>query len=182
MRAAVRKDELEERDAAAACFEHVYARWVGPVYRFCLSQLRDRALAEDVTAEVFASALAAFDRSPDGSMGGWLFRIARNAVVDEHRRRHRHIRLAARLLPHGRHPHRDPLDAVAQRDDVARAGEAISRLRPRDRELVGLRVGGQLSYAEIGGVMGMSETAAKVATHRALTVVRRALRDGEGQP
>lgn len=178
MLSTARKAEvLDEGDGVR--FEDVYARWVGPLYRFCLSQLRDPAAAEDVTAEVFASALAAYERvSPDGGVAPWLFRIARNAVVDEHRRRHRGLRLLTALRR--RDPRAaDPGDTVALRDEAWRAGEAIARLRPRDRELVGLRVAGQLSYAEIAAVTGMSETAAKVATHRALVTVRRALRDGE---
>lgn len=175
MLASARKDSIDER-ATAATFEDVYAQWVTPVYRYCLSQLRDRSAAEDVTAEVFASALAAFERTDPGDGAGmWLFRIARNAVVDEHRRRSRRVRLVS-LLGRRHEVRADPVDTVALRDEASRAGEAIARLRPRDRELVGLRVAGQLSYAEIGELVGISETAAKVATHRALVDVRRALR------
>lgn len=182
MLASERKELIDEGAAEAASFEDVYAAWVGPVYRYCLSQLRDPAVAEDVSAEVFASALVAYERTRPGEGAGmWLFRIARNAVVDEHRRRARRGRLVLRLGGRRHEPHPDPVDTVALRDEASRAGEAIARLRPRDRELVGLRVAGQLSYAEIGEVMGISETAAKVATHRALTTVRRALRQ-EGAP
>ncbi|HXA28203.1 MAG TPA: RNA polymerase sigma factor [Candidatus Angelobacter sp.] len=170
---------MEEGTASREEFEAVYARWVGPIYRFCLSQLRVPMLAEDVTAEVFASALASFQRvRPDEGVGTWLFRIARNAVVDEHRRRRRRVRLLDALV-HDRQPDADPMVSVALRDEVSRAGGHIARLRPRDRELVGLRVAGQLSYAEIAEVVGINETAAKVATHRALKVVRAALQEEE---
>ena len=178
MLASTARKELQREGEDEASFEDVYAEWVGPVYRYCLSQLRDHAAAEDVTAEVFASALKAFERTRPGEGAGmWLFRIARNAVVDEHRRRNRRGRLVT-LLGRRHEVQADPVDAVALRDEASRAGEAIARLRPRDRELVGLRVAGQRSYAEIAAVMGISETAAKVATHRALVSVRRALEEG----
>ncbi len=48
----------------------------------------------------------------------------------------------------------------------------MDTLRERDRQLVGLRVAGGLSYAEAGQVVGMREGAAKMATHRALERVR----------
>jgi RNA polymerase sigma-70 factor (ECF subfamily) len=172
-------DEMvEEATVAAGDFEALYLRWVGPVFRFCVSQLRDRAVAEDVTAEVFTAALAGYRRVDAAGIGPWLFRIARNAVVDEHRRRARRGRLLDRLR---RRPEAgaDPIDDVSRRDEVARACAAVAALRPRARELVGLRVAGQLSYAEIAAVVGISETAAKVATHRALAVVRRTLREEE---
>jgi RNA polymerase sigma factor (sigma-70 family) len=48
-------------------------------------------------------------------------------------------------------------------------------MRPRERELIGLRVAADLSYREVGELMGMSEPAAKVATHRALRRLRERL-------
>lgn len=178
MLASFGKGSVSVVEGAETRFEAVYAEWVGPLYRYCLSQLRDRSLAEDVTAEVFASALASYHRTrPDEGVGLWLFRIARNAVVDEHRRRGRRLRLVD-VLGRRSHPaHVDPAETVAIRDQATRAGEAIGRLKPREQELVGLRVAGQLSYAEIAAVTGMSEGAAKVATHRALVQVRTALQE-----
>jgi RNA polymerase sigma factor (sigma-70 family) len=171
-------DEKAAHLAEPMAFERLYCQWVGPVYRFCLSQLRDARLAEDATADVFAAALAAYARTaPDQGVGMWIFRIARNRVVDEHRGRRRRQRVIDRLRQVPRAA-TDPVDAVSMRDDVRRAGEAIARLRPRERELVGLRVAAQLSYAEIAALVGMKETAAKVATHRAFKRVRQWMEEG----
>jgi RNA polymerase sigma-70 factor (ECF subfamily) len=48
----------------------------------------------------------------------------------------------------------------------------LQQLRRRERELIGLRVAADLSYRDIGAILGISEDAAKVATHRALTRLR----------
>jgi RNA polymerase sigma-70 factor (ECF subfamily) len=148
------------------------------VYRFCLSQLRDAAVAEDVTAEVFASAYAAWPRARFDAGAGvrpWLYRIARNAVCDEWRRRGRAAR-ATGLAPIAR---LDVESAAAVREELRAVIAALGGLRDRDRILLGLRLAGGLSHAEVATVLGTSEHAAIVAAGRALARLRKRL-DVEG--
>ena len=152
-------------------FEAVYCAHADGVYRFCLSQLRDPTLAEDVAAEAFASAYAAWPRARfegDGAVRPWLFRIARNAVCDEWRRRGRASR-APRLTPGAAI---DVESVAAVRDELRAVIGALGALRERDRILLGLRLAGGLSHAEVGAVLGMSERAAIVASGRALARLR----------
>jgi len=58
------------------------------------------------------------------------------------------------------------------RADIKRVTTALAGLGDRERQLIGLRVAGDLTYREIADVLGTSEAAAKVATHRALTKLR----------
>lgn len=168
---------MDQRESTAALsFEDVYVRYADPVYRFCLSQLRDPAAAEDLAADVFASAFAAYPamRHDEGDVRPWLFRIARNAVID----RQRHAQVHARWM----RTHRVELD----RHDVERTAEirqtlsavliAVGQLSKRDRLLVGLRIAAGLPYAEIGAVLRINENAARMACQRALEKVRRELR------
>jgi RNA polymerase sigma-70 factor (ECF subfamily) len=157
-------------------FEEVYREHAGHVYRFCLSQLRDPGDAEDAAAEVFVSALGAYERTvpPAGEVQAWLMRIARNEVIDRQRRRRRRSLLLARFF--GGTTEADPRvnveSQVVLRDELRRAIDAIARLSSRDRVLVGLRLASELPYAEIGQVLGMSEHAATVATRRAVARLR----------
>jgi len=166
---------MEHGDPAQDRFEAVYHDLKGPVFRFCLAQLGDAAAAEDLAADVFAAAWAAFRRSPPEPDGvrPWLFRIARNGAIDRSRRRRTQASLLARLRG----------DAVSVeetaevRDELRAAVAAIGRLRARDRLLVGLRVAAGLDWAEIGSVAGMSADAARMATARALAKVRQEVRE-----
>src|ERR671917_2582147 len=83
--------------AAAESFEELYRRTFPKVYAYVASLLRDRSAAEEVTAQAFGRAYRkrrSF-RPSRGSADAWLFGIARNAALDELRRRKRRARLEA---------------------------------------------------------------------------------------
>ena len=175
MIAAMTRVRLER---ATTPFDEVYREHADAIYRFCVSQLRDTATAEDVTGDVFAAAYAAYARvQPDeAGVRTWLFRIARNAVIDQYRREGRRRSLFARIGHDLAFP--DSVEeSVEVRSDLRSICTALESLRERDRQLVGLRVAAGLSYAEVGRVLGMREAAAKTATHRALDRVRGLLMD-----
>lgn len=162
-------------------FEALYRKYVAQVYSFALYQTRDRHAAEDLTEQVFLSALHALPRFEERSEGAgstfrvWLFRIARNALANERRRERRHPQspLDAAWAVAG--PSADPADEVAMRDLTARAWMAIDRLPDERRQALVLRFGEEMSAREIGRIMGRSEGAVRVLVHRALRSVAREL-------
>ena len=110
---------------------------------------------------------------PDrGSERAWLFGIARNAALDELRRRKRTAALAA-----------DPADLEsATPEDLAETAlrraavrAALERLEPRERELVALKFHAGLDNAEIAAVLGVSVSNAGTQLHRAMTKLREAV-------
>jgi RNA polymerase sigma-70 factor, ECF subfamily len=155
-------------------FEALYRSSRDDVFAYVAGMLRDRAAAEDVTAAAFERAYrkrSSFD-GRRGEPRAWLFGIARNAALDELRRRRRVATLpvepsddsATALAP----------DAVecALRRSVLRA--AISSLAPRDRELVALKFFAGLSNAEIASVLEVSPSNAGTMLHRAVQKLRKA--------
>lgn len=154
-------------------FEDVYRLYALRVYRFCVSQVRDPSDAEDIAADVFADACGAYGRvqpDPDGTLT-WLMRIARNAIIDHHRKSKRRGAFLLRLPPARNAPTTEHV--VFQRAELQAALACIAELGDRDRLLVGLRVAGDLTYAQVGAMLGISEHAATVATHRAMARLRR---------
>jgi RNA polymerase sigma factor (sigma-70 family) len=158
---------------AEAEFEALYRASRDDVYAYVAGLLRDRATAEDVTALAFERAYrrrSSFNPKR-GTRRAWLFGIARNAALDELRRRRRQANLAAE-------PVDDAAVAPEQGAEVAvrRAAlrAAIASLAPRERELVALKFFAGLTNTEIAAVIGVSETNAGTRLHRVIEKLRSA--------
>ena len=129
-------------------------------------------------AEQDAFALALRGRASwrgEGPLEAWLWRLVLNAARDAERRRLRRERLAARLF---RLFERD----TAPADSVDRTlAEPLRRLPSRQRDCVVLRYYGDLSYAEIAGVMGIEVGTVGALLSNAHAALRAELEREEGQ-
>jgi RNA polymerase sigma-70 factor, ECF subfamily len=158
---------------AAERFEELYRSCAGDVYAYVASLLRDRSAAEDVTALAFERAYrrrALFDVRR-GSPRSWLFAIARNAALDELRRRKR---VASLVVDPASADESAPDDGaeVALRRTALRT--ALEQLSSREREIVALKFHGGLSNGEIGRVLGVSESNAGTFLYRTMEKLRKA--------
>jgi RNA polymerase sigma-70 factor (ECF subfamily) len=167
---------LRSRTSSASTldFEALYRAARDDVFAYVATLLRDRAAAEDVTAAAFERAYRKqrLFKSARGSERAWLFGIARNAALDELRRRKRAAALAAEPAD---------LDAVLPEDGAeaalrrAAVRAALATLEPRERELVALKFHAGLANAEIATVLGVSVSNAGTQLHRAMTKLREAV-------
>ena len=166
----------EAPDAVALAFEDLYRSSRDDVFGYVSGLLRDRSAAEDVTAQAFERAFrrrSTFDPKR-GTHRAWLFGIARNAALDELRRRSRQAELAVET---------EDEHAVAP-DDAAETAltkrllrDAMAQIPTRDRELIALKYFAGLDNGEIARVIGTSETNAGTKLHRAMEKLRRACDD-----
>jgi RNA polymerase sigma factor (sigma-70 family) len=159
--------------AEADSFEALYRRTFPRVYAYVASLLRDRAAAEDATALAFERAYRKRRgyRPGRGTREAWLFGIARNAALDELRRRKRRASLEADpedLAAPALDDHAD----LALRRETVRA--ALAQLDARERELVALKFMAGLSNAEIARVLGVSESNVGTRLHRTVNKLREA--------
>ena len=154
-------------------FEALYRSSRDDVYAYVATLLHDRVAAEDVTALAFERAYRrrrTFDRRR-GEERAWLFGIARNAALDELRRRRR---IAALVT--------DPEDIEAAGPDDGADVElrrttvraALATLPARDRELIALKFHAGMSNAELARVLGVSESNAGTMLHRTMEKLRKA--------
>jgi RNA polymerase sigma-70 factor, ECF subfamily len=167
----------EAREApgeAELAFDRLYRSSRDDVYAYVASLLRDGPAAEEVTATAFERAYRKrrrFDPSK-GEPRAWLFGIARNAALDELRRRGRQAELTAEPAD---------LDGAAVETGAERSEQrlalraALEQLAPRERELIALKFFAGLGNAEIASVVGISESNAGTRLHRAVTKLREAL-------
>jgi RNA polymerase sigma factor (sigma-70 family) len=154
-------------------FERLYRSSRDDVYAYAAGILRDRAAAEEVTAAAFERAYRKRDRfdSARGEPRAWLFGIARNAALDELRRRGRQAELAV-----------EPADAAAQAAPEAveqserrlALSAALETLAAAERELIALKFFAGLDNAEIATVLEISESNAGTRLHRAIAKLREA--------
>lgn len=173
--AAPASDAPSEADLA---FESLYRESRDDVYAYVAGLLGDRAAAEDVTAQAFERAFRKRRtyRPSRGTRRAWLFGIARNAALDELRRRRRRAELAAEPADERSPAPEEAADAALRR---AALRAALAALAPRERELIALKFFAGLSNAEIATVIGASEGAAGTRIHRVVEKLRRACDEAE---
>lgn len=162
---------------AEAAFEELYRSSRDDVFAYVSGLLRDRSAAEDVTASAFERAYrraSSFNPSR-GSHRAWLFGIARNAALDELRRRKRLTALDA-----------EPVADAVPADEAAETAmrrtalrQAMEKLSARERELIALKFFAGLTTAEIASVISVGERAAAMRVHRTIEKLRRACDEAE---
>ncbi len=143
------------------------------VYSYVAYRIGDGPDAEDITSETFERAIR-YRKSYDPRKGeplAWLIGIARRCIEG----RPPSLELAAELP--------EQADTRALEDDTVRRlalSSAVGRLEDRDRELIALRYGADLTARQIAEVLGLKTNAVEVALHRALGRLRTSL-EGPGE-
>ena len=159
--------EASQRDPRR--FDKLYDRYFERVYAFALARTRNRAMAEDVTAETFRQAFQNLSQFQWRGVpfSSWLFRIASNAAADLHARGARQTDFAT--LP------QDPADPSNDLADVearVQFSELVRRLPGDQRRVIVLRFAQEQRIKEIAETMGRSEGAVKQLQLRALQQLR----------
>jgi RNA polymerase sigma factor (sigma-70 family) len=154
-----------------AAVDALFRACAADVHAYAISLLGDRSAAEDVTALAFERLYRSRSRLDHGrgTPRAWLFAIARNAALDELRRRRRQPQLELDADLSGDQDSGEALQHIERRATVR---DALSALPLRERELVLLKFHGQLSNSELARALGISESNAGTRLHRALTRLR----------
>jgi len=157
----------------AETFEALYRRTLPRVYAYVAALLHDRATAEDVTALTYERAYRkrrGFS-ALRGTREAWIFGIARNAALDELRRRKRQAKLEVEPGDLAAPAIDDLADLTVKRETVR---AALATLDARERELVALKFMAGLSNSEIARVIGVSESNVGTRLHRTVNKLREA--------
>jgi RNA polymerase sigma-70 factor (ECF subfamily) len=160
--------EAAQRDPA--CFARLYENNFERVYAFIARRVRDRDQAQDLTADVFHSALKNLPRFQWRGMPfvTWLYRIAANAIADHGKR----AQLEAAELY--KVPDHDPSSGedLAEIEHRARLFKLVEELPGDQCRVITMRFAQQKSIAEIAEDMGRSEGAIKQLQFRGLQNLR----------
>ena len=171
---------VEAAAADAEAFGELYRRYVGRVYRYLRERAGSEEDAADLTQQVFLRALAALPRYTQrgAPFGAWLFRIARNAATDAHRRRRGGV--AWDRLPEALHP-ADAQDVEAEtlwHEDLARLRLLLDGLDAEKSDLVMLHFVAGLSLREIALVVGTSQASVQRRLAHTLHELREGYHEG----
>jgi len=156
-------------------FGRIFDEYAGPIYRFIASRVSRPSDAEDLTQLVFVKALEALPRYEARGVpfGGWLFRLARNAIIDQIRTRREHLSLVAATTRESEEA--SPEAMASLRDDLDRVAAALRELTDDQREVIELRFFAGLSVAEAAEAMGRQEGTIRGLQFRAVGALRRSL-------
>jgi len=166
---------LADGDYRGAAHE-VVRLYADEVYRFCVHAIGNRPDGEDLAQDVLGEACRCISRFRGRStVRTWLYRIAWHKVYDQRKRYSRQPNLVpidglitseVVRLSAGRDQPDEALAASQRHKQVARA---LRRLSSDDRLILFLRIGQDLPYSEIAGVLGVREGAAKMRVNRAVS-------------
>ena len=157
----------------AAAFGALYDRYVEAVYRYVFYRVRNDADAEDLVSDVFMRALRAIPRyEPRVAFLAWLYRIARNAVIDRARRSRTQISFEDALA----HPNVDqvvePDATILALSDKEAVRDALAKLTPLQQEVIVLRFVEGYTTHEIADLVGKREGTVRGIQFRALEALR----------
>ena len=155
----------------------LYETYFSTVYKYIFSISRDVHIAEDVTQETFFKALKYADGfRGDCKLSVWLIQIAKKCYMDELRKRKR--TLSAEEIE-GTVSSEDLSVSYIEKEKALSVHRKLHQLKEPYKEVVSLRIFGELSFKEIGEIFGKSENWARVTYHRGKTRIKEELENDD---
>lgn len=175
---------IAARDGDEAAMRALYRELYPEISRFVGRRIRIAADAEDLVSRVFFTLVERLDDFDPkrGNLRSWLFRIARNAIIDHVRKQRPTVTYdpVGEFLPANIN---DPLSGLLERERLGHLLVLLDAQPIETRELLALRYGDGLRHREIAAITGISEAAVKQRVSRAIRDLRRrvkrSLEEGE---
>lgn len=169
---------VERAKTGSEAFGLLYQRYVDRIYNYIYYRVGNANDAEDLTARTFFQALKKIDSYEDRGVpfSAWLYRIAHNLVANWHRQQSRRKSIPLEELAVVRSTRPNPDQMAEKRETQDELISAIHRLADDRQQLLILKFVERLPNAEIGKVMGRTESSVKSLYHRTLITLRDDLR------
>ena len=156
----------------SSAFGSLYDKYQPKIYRFILFKVSHREEAEDLTHKVFLSALENIHKFKDQGFpfSSWLFRIARNKVID-------YYRTKKDISPLENAPDitssEDNVELISKKLNLERIYISLQKLTDEQKEVVILRFVEGLSHKEVAQILDKKTGAIRVLQHRAISEIKK---------
>lgn len=154
----------------------LYQQYAPAIFAYLLQHMRSEEDAEDILVEVFLAALEneQFPLMPEKAQLAWLWRVARNKMIDAYRRS---VRRQSVTLEHiaeriNDDDGIDPEHFALQQEEYDALQVHLKSLSMLQQEVLRLRFGQDMRCSEIAAHMGKREGAVKVMLSRALNLLK----------
>ena len=175
------KDELKDEEdlilksqADPEAFRPLYEKYFKRIFLFVHHRVADKALTADITSQVFLKALLNIKKFSFRGLpfSAWLFRIALNECNDFFRKnnRYRHVTMEEGMVDHLY----EELTSETRLEDLRQQLPSIlQKLSVDELQIIELRFFEQRPFKEVGDILGISETYAKVRVYRVLEKMKK---------
>ncbi|MEI7451605.1 MAG: sigma-70 family RNA polymerase sigma factor [Candidatus Falkowbacteria bacterium] len=152
-------------------FSVLYDFYIAKIYNFVFYKVFSKTEAEDLVSQVFLKALKNINKftTKEGNFSAWLYRIARNTVIDYYRSNHDNYDIEDFWdLP----ADDNMFNELNVKLEFGRVKDLLQKFKPVQREIIIMRLWDELSYAEIAKVLNLSETNCRMIFSRAISDLR----------
>ncbi len=169
--------------AGAEAVGELYDRYHESIFRYIWSRVSDQYLAEDLTGDVFIRMVTNLPRYrfTGTPFQAWLYRIARNLVIDTHRKASSHPEIPLEYVANNSAGEYDPAQIVEDQIFVEYVQSVLRELKPHKQDVLILRFIVGLSLKEVASILGRTVGSIKVTQHRALNEIRTILETQIGE-
>ena len=160
--------------STAEAFVEFYDTYLPKIFKYISYKVSDTQLADDLTSAVFEKALTKFKSysSEKAKFSTWIFRIARNTMID-------HFRVSGKQkpVPLGEMENEPkstdtPEQAFIEKEETTVLRQCISKLSPKEQEIISLKFGAEMNNRQIAGLLGLSDSNVGVILYRAVRKLR----------
>lgn len=172
LKLSIQKAQKGDREA----YGQIYNLYYKKIYRYCYFNLENRELAQDICQETFLKAwksLPTFSINSGGTLQAFLFKIAKNLIIDNSRKKKTESIDKHENLETNENFEED-LDRVKDTDNLKRA---LGKLNEKDRQIIVLKYLEEMSGAEVAKIIGKREGALRVRIHRILANLKKIMEE-----
>lgn len=162
-------------------FGRLYDHYLAPIYRFVVIKVSSKAIAEDLTHEVFLSAFENLDgySSRGFPFSSWLYQIARNKVIDHYRTQKNNLSID--LVSEEVFKVTDIIEADLNKSlDLEKIKGAMELLSDVEQDVLIMRFIEDIPHKDIAASLNKSEGAIRLIQHRAVNNLKKILENGRG--